>query len=46
MATGENLFSMQDARNLIRYGGMRAGRDVLQFAEIRRYLDALERAYG
>jgi L-alanine-DL-glutamate epimerase-like enolase superfamily enzyme len=30
-ATGENLFSMQDARNLIRYGGMRAGRDVLQF---------------
>ena len=22
MATGENLFSMQDARNLIRYGGM------------------------
>jgi D(-)-tartrate dehydratase len=23
MATGENLFSMQDARNLIRYGGMR-----------------------
>ena len=25
MATGENLFSMQDARNLIRYGGMRAG---------------------
>jgi L-alanine-DL-glutamate epimerase-like enolase superfamily enzyme len=30
-ATGENLFSMQDARNLIRYGGMRPGRDVLQF---------------
>ena len=25
MATGENLFSMQDARNLIRYGGMRPG---------------------
>ena len=25
MATGENLFSHQDARNLIRYGGMRAG---------------------
>ncbi|MBC7600002.1 MAG: mandelate racemase, partial [Polaromonas sp.] len=24
MATGENLFTMQDARNLIRYGGMRA----------------------
>ncbi len=27
MATGEDLFSMQDARNLIRYGGMRADRD-------------------
>jgi L-alanine-DL-glutamate epimerase-like enolase superfamily enzyme len=31
MATGENLFSMQDARNLIRYGGMRFDRDWLQF---------------
>ena len=31
MATGENLFSMQDARNLIRYGGMRHDRDWLQF---------------
>ncbi len=31
MATGENLFSMPDARNLIRYGGMRPDRDVLQF---------------
>ena len=31
MATGENLFSMQDARNLIRYGGMRPERDWLQF---------------
>jgi L-alanine-DL-glutamate epimerase-like enolase superfamily enzyme len=31
MATGENLFSMQDARNLIRHGGMRADRDWLQF---------------
>jgi L-alanine-DL-glutamate epimerase-like enolase superfamily enzyme len=31
MATGENLFSMQDARNLIRYAGMRPERDVLQF---------------
>jgi L-alanine-DL-glutamate epimerase-like enolase superfamily enzyme len=31
MATGENLFSMQDARNLVRYGGMRADRDWLQF---------------
>lgn len=31
MATGENLFSMQDARNLIRYGGMNPDRDYLQF---------------
>ncbi len=31
MATGENLFSMPDARNLIRYGGMRPDRDWLQF---------------
>ncbi len=31
LATGENLFSMQDARNLIRYGGLRPDRDILQF---------------
>jgi len=31
LATGENLFSVQDARNLIRYGGMRPDRDILQF---------------
>ena len=31
MATGENLFSRQDARNLIRYAGMRPDLDVLQF---------------
>jgi len=31
MATGENLFSMQDARNLIRYGGLRPDLDWLQF---------------
>jgi L-alanine-DL-glutamate epimerase-like enolase superfamily enzyme len=31
LATGENLFSHQDARNLLRYGGMRSDRDVLQF---------------
>jgi L-alanine-DL-glutamate epimerase-like enolase superfamily enzyme len=31
MATGENLFSVQDARNLIRYAGLRRDRDVLQF---------------
>jgi len=31
MAIGENLFSHQDARNLLRYGGMRPDRDWLQF---------------
>ena len=31
LATGENLFSMQDARNLVRHGGLRPDRDVLQF---------------
>jgi L-alanine-DL-glutamate epimerase-like enolase superfamily enzyme len=31
LATGENLFSMPDARNLIRHGGLRPDRDVLQF---------------
>jgi L-alanine-DL-glutamate epimerase-like enolase superfamily enzyme len=31
LATGENLFSMPDARNLIRYGGMRPEIDWLQF---------------
>ena len=31
LATGENLFSRQDAQNLLRYGGLRADRDVLQF---------------
>jgi L-alanine-DL-glutamate epimerase-like enolase superfamily enzyme len=31
LATGENLFSHQDARNLVRYGGMRPDRDWLQF---------------
>ncbi|MGJ4886389.1 MULTISPECIES: mandelate racemase/muconate lactonizing enzyme family protein [unclassified Bradyrhizobium] len=53
MATGENLFSHQDARNLIRYGGMRPDRDWLQFdcalsyglCEYLRTLDVL-RIYG
>jgi len=31
LATGEDLFSMQDARNLIRYGGLRPDKDWLQF---------------
>ena len=30
IGTGENLFSMQDSRNLIRYGGMRKQQDFLQ----------------
>ena len=50
MATGENLFSHQDARNLLRYGGMRPDRDWLQFdcalsyglCEYRRTLDVLQ----
>jgi L-alanine-DL-glutamate epimerase-like enolase superfamily enzyme len=37
LATGENLFSMQDARNLLRYGGMRPDRDVLQFDPVLSY---------
>ena len=49
MATGENLFSHQDARNLLRYGGMRSDRDYLQMdcalsyglVEYLRTLDAL-----
>ncbi|MDA8298012.1 MAG: mandelate racemase [Actinomycetota bacterium] len=31
LATGENLFSHQDARNLVRYGNVRAERDIFQF---------------
>jgi len=50
MATGENIFSVQDARNLIRYGGMRPDTDYLQFdcalsyglVEYMRILDMLE----
>ena len=30
IATGENLFSTQDFRNLLRYGGLRADRDWIQ----------------
>jgi L-alanine-DL-glutamate epimerase-like enolase superfamily enzyme len=52
MATGENLFSHQDARNLLRYGGMRPDRDWLQFdcalsyglCEYLRTLDVLKTA--
>jgi D(-)-tartrate dehydratase len=31
VATGENLFSLQDARNLVRHGGLHSDRDFLQF---------------
>lgn len=30
IATGENLFSEQDVRNLLNFGGMRPGRDIFQ----------------
>jgi L-alanine-DL-glutamate epimerase-like enolase superfamily enzyme len=30
LATGENLFSTQDVKNLVRFGGLRAGRDIIQ----------------
>jgi L-alanine-DL-glutamate epimerase-like enolase superfamily enzyme len=51
IGTGENLFSMQDARNLIRYGGMRKDQDFLQMdpalsyglVEYLRTLDMLEK---
>lgn len=30
IGTGENLFSTQDVQNLVRFGGLRADRDILQ----------------
>jgi len=50
LATGENLFSRDDARNLLRHGGLRRDRDILQFdislsygiVEYLRILDDLE----
>lgn len=50
VATGENLFSVPDVVNLVRYGGMRAGRDIFQMdaglsyglGEYARMLDVLE----
>ena len=30
LATGENLYSTQDVQNLVRFGGLRAERDVIQ----------------
>ncbi|MEW9677833.1 mandelate racemase/muconate lactonizing enzyme family protein [Lentibacillus sp. L22] len=51
MATGENLFSFQDATNLIRYAGLNPKKDYLQFdcalsyglVEYMKILDMLER---
>jgi L-alanine-DL-glutamate epimerase-like enolase superfamily enzyme len=53
IATGENLFSNQDVRNLLRHGGLRPDRDILQMdpalsyglVEYLRMLKVL-RAYG
>ena len=30
LATGENLYSTQDVENLVRFGGLRASRDIIQ----------------
>lgn len=37
LATGENLMSWQDSRNLLRYGGLRPDRDVLQMDPVLSY---------
>ena len=37
IATGENLFSVQDAQNLIRHGGLKPERDILQFDPVLGY---------
>ncbi|WP_028922432.1 mandelate racemase/muconate lactonizing enzyme family protein [Pseudonocardia acaciae] len=37
LATGENLFSLPDARNLLRYAGMRPDRDVIQVDPVLSY---------
>lgn len=52
LATGENLLSSQDAANLVRYGGLRPDRDVLQmdsalsygFTEYQRTLSNLDKS--
>jgi D(-)-tartrate dehydratase len=53
LATGENLFSVPDVKNLLRFGGFRPGRDVLQvdppqaygISTFRRIVDLVE-AHG
>jgi L-alanine-DL-glutamate epimerase-like enolase superfamily enzyme len=37
LATGENLFSFDDARNLLRYGGLKPSRDFVQFDPLLSY---------
>jgi D(-)-tartrate dehydratase len=37
IATGENLFSLQDTRNLLRYAGLRPDRDVIQVDPVLSY---------
>ena len=52
IGTGENLFSTQDVANLVRFGGLRADRDILQtdvpqsygIVQFSRTLDMLARA--
>ncbi len=54
VATGENLFSVPDVTNLVRYGGMRPGRDIFQMdaglsyglGEYARMLDSVLEANG
>ena len=51
IGTGENLFSTQDIENLVRFGGMRADRDIIQIdvpqsygiVQFSRTLDMLKR---
>jgi D(-)-tartrate dehydratase len=52
IATGENLFSVADVRNLLRFGGMRPGLDIFQMdaglsyglTEFARMIESLESA--
>ena len=37
LATGENIFSLVDARNLVRYAGMRPDRDTIQIDPVLSY---------
>lgn len=37
LATGENLFSLPDARNLLRYAGLRPDRDIIQIDPVLGY---------